>query len=57
MNNMLMDSYGRVITSLRSLDTIVKIVTTATEFGVKKVKFSGGEPYYKNNIKQVMCKI
>ena len=81
MNNMLMDSYGRVITSLRvsitkkcnlnciycheegeernpereiSLDTIVKIVTTATEFGVKKVKFSGGEPLMRNDFEEII---
>ncbi|CAG1006648.1 GTP 3',8-cyclase 2 [Methanosarcinales archaeon] len=82
MNNLLMDPYGRVITSLRvsitqrcnlnriycheegeeanperevSLDTIVKTVTIATESGVKKVKFSRGEPYYTNNLRQIMC--
>lgn len=81
MNNMLMDPYGRVITSLRisitqkcnlnciycheegeegnskrevSFDTIVKTVTAATEFGVKKVKFSGGEPLMRNNFEEIL---
>ncbi|MDO8725913.1 MAG: GTP 3',8-cyclase MoaA [Candidatus Methanoperedens sp.] len=81
MNNMLMDPYGRVISSLRvsitqrcnlnciycheegeesnpkrevSLDTIVKTVTMATEFGVKKVKFSGGEPLMRNDFEDII---
>jgi GTP 3',8-cyclase len=81
MNNMLMDPYGRVITSLRisitqrcnlnciycheegeegnperevSLDTIVKTITMATEFGVKKVKFSGGEPLMRNDFEDII---
>ncbi len=81
MNDMLMDPYGRVITSLRvsitqkcnlnciycheegeegnskreiSLDTIVKTVMMATEFGVKKVKFSGGEPLMRSDFEDII---
>lgn len=81
MNNILMDPYGRVITSLRvsitqrcnlnciycheegeegnskreiSLDTIVKTITMATEFGVKKVKFSGGEPLMRTDFEDII---
>lgn len=82
MNNMLMDSYGRVITSLRisitkkcnlnciycheegdnsnngkeiSLNSIVKIVTIATEFGAKKVKFTGGEPLMRSDFEDIIA--
>jgi len=37
-----------------SLDTIVKTVRMATEFGVKKVKFSGGEPLMRNDFEEII---
>ncbi len=37
-----------------SLDTIVKTITMATEFGVKKVKFSGGEPLMRNDFEDII---
>ncbi|MCX9084760.1 MAG: GTP 3',8-cyclase MoaA [Candidatus Methanoperedens sp.] len=82
MNNMLMDPYGRVITSLRisvtqrcnlgciychqegensnstseiSPKTIARIVTAATEYGVRKVKFSGGEPLMRNDFEEIIA--
>lgn len=83
MNNMLMDPYGRVITSLRisitqscnlgciychqegengnptseiSPKSIARIVTAATEYGVKKVKFSEGEPLMRNDFEEILLK-
>ncbi len=38
-----------------SLDTIVKITTSATEFGVKKVKFSGGEPLMRRDFEDIIA--
>ncbi len=38
-----------------SLGTIVKIVTAATEFGVKKVKFSGGEPLMRDDFEDIIA--
>ncbi len=37
-----------------SLNTIVKTVTTAAEFGVKKVKFSGGEPLMRSDFEDII---
>ncbi|NJD75701.1 MAG: GTP 3',8-cyclase MoaA [Candidatus Methanoperedens sp.] len=37
-----------------SLDTIVKIATSATEFGIKKVKFSGGEPLMRSDFEDII---
>ncbi|KCZ73340.1 cyclic pyranopterin monophosphate synthase subunit MoaA [Candidatus Methanoperedens nitroreducens] len=44
------DSSNREI----ALDTIVKIVTSATEFGVRKVKFSGGEPLMRSDFEDII---
>jgi cyclic pyranopterin phosphate synthase len=38
-----------------SLDCIAKIVTAATEFGVKKVKFSGGEPLMRGDFENIIA--
>ena len=82
MNNILMDPYGRVITSLRisitkkcnlnciychqegengnpekeiPLNTIARIVAIAAEFGIKKVKFSGGEPLMRDDFGEIIA--
>jgi cyclic pyranopterin phosphate synthase len=81
MNNVLIDSYGRVIKSLRisitkkcnlnciychqegekskegielSPETIARIVTCATGFGVDRVKFSGGEPLIRDDFEDII---
>ncbi len=38
-----------------SLDTIAKITTSAIEFGVKKVKFSGGEPLMRSDFEDIIA--
>lgn len=38
-----------------SVDTITKIVASATEFGVDKVKFSGGEPLLRNDFEDIVA--
>lgn len=38
-----------------SLDTIVKITSSAIEFGVKKVKFSGGEPLLRSDFEDIIA--
>jgi len=38
-----------------SLGTIIKIVSSAIEFGVKKVKFSGGEPLMRNDFEDIIA--
>lgn len=40
-----------------SLDTVVKIVTSATEFGVKKIKFSGGEPLMRSDFEDIIASL
>jgi cyclic pyranopterin phosphate synthase len=37
-----------------SVETIVRIVTAATEFGVDKVKFSGGEPLMREDFEEII---
>ncbi len=38
-----------------SLNTIVNTVTAATEYGVKKVKFSGGEPLMRSDFEDIIA--
>ncbi len=40
-----------------SLDTIVKIATSATDFGVKRVKFSGGEPLMRSDFEDIIASL
>ncbi len=38
-----------------SVETIARIVTAATEFGVDKVKFSGGEPLMRDDFEEIIA--
>lgn len=38
-----------------SLDTIIKIVKSATGFGIKKVKFTGGEPLMRSDFEDIIA--
>ncbi len=40
-----------------SVETIVRIVTAATEFGVDKVKFSGGEPLMREDFEEIIAQL
>lgn len=40
-----------------SLNTIVKIVASATEFGIKKIKFSGGEPLMRSDFEDIIASL
>lgn len=40
-----------------SVENIVRIVTAATEFGVDKVKFSGGEPLMREDFEEIIAQL
>ncbi len=42
-------------TSEISPKTIARIVTAAIEYGVRKVKFSGGEPLMRNDFEEIIA--